>query len=168
MKTNDKNTHILNDKPNAMLSGLKIMFQPEIDQDNYFFIEVTLEAFIKQLEYKKGIFKNLLDKAQSGQTSEAQEAGYANAGTAKKAMENMEIYSQNQSRTDWKVQQQQTNVDYFDSQITVLKSYYKQVLNKEYIPYSKSKYNKERYASKVQEAIDWNKAHQNELEPIIA
>jgi len=167
MKTNDKQTHIISTKYDAVMSGLELMYAPETEHDDLFNIEVQLSSAIQNLQFKINTFKAKVDKTKIHEDNMATEAGYSNAGTAKAGMTQMEIYNKESSKLQRIAENFKHTLAILQTSKEAHTTFYKKVLGKEYVPYSKDAVNKEKLAKKYAEAKEWVKNYSHLLEPVL-
>lgn len=169
MDQQSKREVTLDQMTQSILTGMKIIYKPMIDNDDMYNLDVELSSEISKLEFAKANLEKKLDQVQLEKKKIQAQTGSEHINPATASMQGLEVLMSQLSGKDKLISNYQYSIDLKTVMIDAKKQFYFDVIGKAYVKYvSKNKPTKSfKTMTKPNEAQLWLHENNHKLDPVI-
>ena len=169
MDQQSKREVTLDQMTQSILTGMKIIYKPMIDNDDMYNLDVELSSEISKLEFSKANLEKKLDQVELEKKKIQAQTGSEHINPATASMQGLEVLMSQLSGKDKLISNYQYSIDLKTVMIDAKKQFYFDVIGKAYVKYvSKSKPTKSfKTMTKPNEAQLWLHENNHKLDPVI-
>lgn len=169
MDTQSKREVTLDQMTQSMLTGMKIIYKPMIDNDDMYNLDVELSSEISKLEFGKANLEKKLDQVTLEKKAIQRQTGSEHINPATASMQGLEVLMSQLAGKDKMISNYQYSIDLKTVMIDAKKQFYFDVIGKAYVKFvSKNKTTKTfKTMSKPTEAQLWLHENNHKLDPVI-
>ena len=169
MDQQSKREVTLDQMTQSILTGMKIIYKPMIDNDDMYNLDVELSSEISKLEFSKANLEKKLDQVELEKKKIQAQTGSEHINPATASMQGLEVLMSQLSGKDKLMSNYQYSIDLKTVMIDAKKQFYFDVIGKAYVKYvSKNKPTKSfKTMTKPTEAQLWFHENNDKLDPVI-